>query len=80
MATCFLFPSGLFKNLILSGTYETFNKENMDRGAFSLMLIDNGKKFEGFFSVYNDDNHSISPMQCILRKQNKLADKNEESG
>lgn len=68
---------GVFKNLILSGTYDTFNKENMDRGAFSLMLVDNGKKLEGFFSVYNDDEHKITPLQCILKKQNKISDNQE---
>jgi len=60
---------GTFKNLILSGTYETFSKDHMDRGAFSLMLLENGKKLEGFFSSYSDGEHRITPMQCILRKR-----------
>lgn len=60
---------GTFKNLILAGTYETFSKDHMDRGAFSLMLLENGKKLEGFFSSYSDGEHRISPMQCILRKR-----------
>lgn len=61
--------AGTFKNLILSGTYETFSKDHMDRGAFSLMLLENGKKLEGFFSSYADGEHRITPMQCILRKR-----------
>lgn len=60
---------GTFKNLILAGTYETFSKDHMDRGAFSLMLIENGKTFEGFFSSYSDSEHKVSPMQCTLSKR-----------
>ncbi len=60
---------GTFKNLILSGTYEPFSKDHMDRGAFSLMLLENGKKLEGFFSSYSDGDHRIAPMQCILSKR-----------
>jgi hypothetical protein len=59
---------GSFKNLILTGTYETFSKDHMDRGAFSLMLLNNGKKLEGFFSSYSDGEHRVVPMQCIINK------------
>lgn len=60
---------GTFKSLILSGTYETFSKDHLDRGAFSLMLLENGNKLEGFFSVYHDGKHIIAPMRCILKKR-----------
>lgn len=66
--------SGSFKNLILSGCYDTCSRDHIDRGAMSLMLKNNGKVFEGFFSSYSDHKNKISPMQCILKKKNQLAD------
>jgi len=66
--------SGTFKNLILSGCYETCSKDHIDRGALSLMLKNNGKVFEGFFSSYSDYEHKITPMQCVLKKKNQLSD------
>lgn len=74
---CSYLITGSFKNLILSGCYETTSKDSIDRGALSLMLFDNGKKLEGFFSSYSNGGHRVVPMQCILRKRNQLAD-NEE--
>lgn len=65
---------GSFKNLILSGCYETCNRDHIDRGALSLMLTNNGKVLEGFFSSYSDGQHKIVPMQCVLKKKNQLAD------
>ncbi|MFQ2499072.1 hypothetical protein ACK31U_04145 [Aeromonas caviae] len=66
--------SGTFKNLILSGCYETCSRDHIDRGALSLMLKNNGKVFEGFFSSYNDSEHKITPMQCVLKKKNQLSE------
>lgn len=66
--------NGTFKNLILSGCYETCSRDHIDRGALSLMLKNNGKLFEGFFSSYSDRENKIVPMQCILKKKNQLSD------
>lgn len=66
--------NGSFKNLILAGCYETCSRDHIDRGALSLMLKNNGKVFEGFFSSYSDNNHKVTPMQCILKKRNQLSD------
>lgn len=66
--------TGGFKNLILSGCYETCSKDHIDRGALSLMLKNNGKVFEGFFSSYGDTQHAIKPMQCVLKKKNQLSE------
>ncbi len=74
---CSYLITGSFKNLILSGCYETTSKDNIDRGALSLMLFDNGKKLEGFFSSYSDGRHKVVPMQCILRKRNQLAENDD---
>lgn len=66
--------SGSFKNLILAGCYETCSRDHIDRGALSLMLKNNGKVFEGFFSSYSDSQHKVTPMQCVLKKKNQLSD------
>jgi hypothetical protein len=66
---CSYTVKGEFRNLILACIYETEAKEDIDRGSCSLMLKNNGKNLEGFFSSYSDDEHSISPLRCILRKQ-----------
>lgn len=66
--------NGTFKNLILAACYETCTRDHIDRGALSLMLKNNGKVFEGFFSSYSDNQHKISPMQCVLKKKNQLAE------
>jgi hypothetical protein len=60
---------GEFRNLILACVYETESKEDIDRGSFSLMLRNNGKSLEGFFSSYANGDHAIAPMNCVLRKQ-----------
>ena len=70
--------SGSFKNLILSGCYDTCSRDHIDRGAMSLMLKNNGKEFEGFFSSYTDHKNKIAPMQYIIKKKNQLAD--DENG
>lgn len=35
--------TGTFKNLILTGTYESTNRNHIDRGSLSLMLMQNGQ-------------------------------------
>lgn len=66
--------TGSFKNLIFAGCYETCSRDHIDRGALSLMLKNNGKVFEGFFSSYSDNQHKVTPMQCVLKKRNQLSD------
>ena len=66
---------GTFKNLILTASYESTSDSHIDRGALSLMLRENGRLLEGFFSSYNDNEHCMSPMKCYLYKRNSR-DKN----
>ena len=61
--------NGTFKNLILTASYESSSENHIDRGALSLMLIQNGNLLEGFFSSYNDNDHCMSPMKCYLYKR-----------
>ena len=51
--------SGTFKNLILSGTYESTKTRELDQGAFTLMLINNGTLLRGYFAYYDNDENSI---------------------
>jgi hypothetical protein len=64
------YMSGKFRNLILCGSYENENPQNIDRGSFSLMLRSNGAKFEGFFASYADEAHKIHPFRCVLKRMN----------
>jgi hypothetical protein len=60
--------NGTFKNLILCGSYENENPQNIDRGSFSLMLKENGLKLEGFFASYTESGESIHPFKCELKR------------
>ncbi|MEQ9865672.1 hypothetical protein [Pectobacterium aroidearum] len=62
---------GSFKNLIFTGEYENDDPSNIDRGSLSLMLIKNGRVFEGFFSSYADNENKMHPFKCILQRQKK---------
>lgn len=62
------FLKGTFKNLMICGSYENENPQNIDRGSFSLMLKENGLKLEGFFACYNEKNESIYPFKCVLKR------------
>lgn len=59
---------GTFKNMILNGTYENSNRQFVDRGSLSLMLTDNGRCLEGYFSSYADSRNSIFPFKCIIKR------------
>lgn len=60
---------GSFKNLIMCGAYENENRQNIDRGSFSLMLRGNGDRFEGFFASYADNKHKIHPFRCVIQRK-----------
>lgn len=62
------FLSGTFKNLMLCGSYENENPQNIDRGSFSLMLKENGLKLEGFFASYTERGETIHPFKCELKR------------
>ena len=68
--------NGTFKNLILTASYESSSENHIDRGALSLMLINNGNLLEGFFSSYNDSDHCMSPMKCYLYKRSSRTNEN----
>jgi hypothetical protein len=63
--------TGSFKNLILTGEYENQDCAHIDRGSLSLMLRENGRSLEGFFSSYDDGEHNMAPFKCVLKRQNR---------
>ncbi len=63
---------GSFKNLILTGEYENEDGTHIDRGSLSLMLLNNGKTLEGFFSSYADSDHRVAPFKCLLNRQHRI--------
>lgn len=65
--------TGSFKNLILTGEYENEDCAHIDRGSLSLMLRENGRSLEGFFSSYADGDHHMAPFKCVLKRQNRSA-------
>jgi hypothetical protein len=53
--------SGTFRNLILTGTYAASQRAFLDRGSFSLMLVNNGNTLRGHCSYYSDRAHFVEP-------------------
>ncbi|RNC85886.1 MAG: hypothetical protein ED557_03705 [Balneola sp.] len=60
---------GEFKNLILSGIYDTKDNQIIDKGSFSFISIKNGTMLKGYFSSYENNSHSIRPFYCLLKKE-----------
>ncbi|MBX3735104.1 MAG: hypothetical protein KF715_00315 [Candidatus Didemnitutus sp.] len=56
---------GIFKNLILSATYESLSRTSLDRGALSLMLKENGDRLVGYLAFYHDRGHKIDDLAMI---------------
>lgn len=55
---------GIFKNLIVTGSYSSSSRAGLDRGVFSLMVKNNGIGLEGHGLVYNDETHSVDAVKC----------------
>jgi hypothetical protein len=60
--------TGTFRNLILTATYISDNKSYLDRGSFTLMLIENGDMLKGHVAYYLDDKHEIVSGEYELHK------------
>ncbi len=59
---------GSFKNLILTASYRASDRFQLDRGSFSLILKENGKKFEGRSSFYDDSTNKIDNCKYSFTK------------
>jgi hypothetical protein len=60
---------GRFKNLILTVSYSATDKSALDSGTFTLMLVDNGRRFNGVSSLYVDGQNKIESHKCTWSKK-----------
>ncbi|MFQ2168449.1 hypothetical protein ACK35I_05075 [Aeromonas veronii] len=61
--------SGVFKDLILTATYESTSHFSTDRGTFTLRLEDNGSYLKGYTVYLGDTNGELSDAKYIWRKK-----------
>ncbi|WP_413114103.1 hypothetical protein [Thaumasiovibrio sp. DFM-14] len=61
--------TGSFKNLILTGTYESTSKYMTDRGTFTLKLSDNGGELKGITTYVGDTNGSLTSTEYTWSSQ-----------
>lgn len=59
---------GVFKNLILTATYESNNKHYTDRGTFTLKLMDNGTVFKGHTAYLGNTGGELESTEYIWKK------------
>ena len=64
---------GTFKNLILTATYTPTNKMMLDRGAITLMLMNNGEKLRGWLTFYSNDDNTV---QAVEYECNRIHEEN----
>lgn len=55
--------SGSFRNLILTGTYESTDRSEIERGCFALMLKNNGSCLHGYIVAYSDNDHELGAIR-----------------
>lgn len=56
--------TGTFKNLLLTGTYQVTNSRSLERGTFTLMLVQGGARLQGYLSYYDNMVHSVRSAPC----------------
>jgi hypothetical protein len=56
--------SGTFKNLLLTASYQATNSRNLERGTFTLMLIEGGSRLRGHLTYYDSLVHSVMAAPC----------------
>lgn len=61
--------SGIFKNLILTATYESTSHFSTDRGTFTLRFEDNGSYLKGYTVYLGDTDGELSDAKYIWRKK-----------
>lgn len=60
---------GIFSNLILTATYKPINQnKSLDRGSFTLKIIEDGNKLKGYASIYDNETDSIKQHEYIFIK------------
>lgn len=51
--------AGEFRNLLLTLEYWSTRDGSLDRGTYTLMLTENGRKLSGQVAYYEDDKHKV---------------------
>jgi hypothetical protein len=64
--------SGEIRNLILTISYYSNDKSELDRGTITLHLIDNGKRMSGFVSYYSSRKNVIVSSLYIAEKKSNF--------
>jgi hypothetical protein len=59
---------GSFKNLILTVSYDSTDKSTIARGSLTLMLMDNGSRFEGWLAYYSFDTKEICSTKYTCKR------------
>lgn len=59
---------GVFKNLILTATYESTNKYSTDRGTFTVKLEDNGSVLKGHTVYLGATDGDLSDSEYVWKK------------
>lgn len=59
--------SGTFNNLLLTAYYRVANTRRLERGAFTLMLVEDGSKLQGHLTYYDDRTSSVRSAPCEWR-------------
>lgn len=56
--------SGTFKNLVLAAQYEIVGRQRVERGSFTLMLIEGGSRLKGYLAYLDNDTNGIEAARC----------------
>lgn len=60
---------GLFRNLLLTGTYSSQSPSALERGTVSFMLVNNGDTFQGYCLYYCFLDHEVRSCEEVLTKE-----------
>lgn len=67
--------AGTFKNLVLAAEYEIDEKRRLERGSFTLMLVDGGSTLRGYLAYLDNDRNEIETTACEWRATAMLSPK-----
>lgn len=59
---------GDFRNMIMTITYVSQNKQTVDRGGFTFLLIKNGQELQGHGAFYYNPDHKITTASITLTR------------
>ena len=60
---------GEFRNMILTISYESRIRQEVDRGCFTFLLMNNGQEMEGLATYYYDPAHTVQIGSMKLTRQ-----------